>query len=74
MRSEGEVVDLFGPPVNMCSKINKLATCNGIAIGGDLYQIVKPLPYRIYQVKGCPVGFKSEYPVYGLEEKLDQRN
>lgn len=74
MRSEGEVVDLFGPPVNMCSKINKLASCNGIAIGGDLYQVVKPLPYRTCQIKGCPVGFKSEYPVYCLEEKLDQHN
>ncbi len=71
LRSEGMVVDLFGPPVNMCAKINKLASCNGIVIGGDLYQIVKPLPYRLAQIKGCPVGFKSEYPVYCLEEKIE---
>ena len=34
-------IDIIGPPVNMCSKINHFASTNGLAIGGDLYQLIK---------------------------------
>jgi len=34
-------VDMIGPPVNMCSKINCTAATNGVVIGGDLYSMVK---------------------------------
>jgi two-component system response regulator ChvI len=33
--------DLFGPIMNMCSKINSKAPSNGIAIGDGLYKIIQ---------------------------------
>jgi two-component system, OmpR family, response regulator ChvI len=33
--------DLFGPIMNMCSKINSKAPTNGIAIGDGLYKILQ---------------------------------
>jgi len=61
------VVDLIGPPVNMCTKINHLAKTNGIVIGGDLYQNIKEIKdYRCSQRTGFSLGFKFSYPVYEL--------
>ena len=58
-------LDLIGPPVNMCAKINHLAQANGVVIGGDLYQNIKEIKdYRYSQKKGFSIGFKYSYPVY----------
>src|SRR6201997_3277475 len=35
--------DLFGPIMNMCSKINSMASPNRIAIGHGLYKIIRSL-------------------------------
>ncbi|MFZ0895271.1 MAG: adenylate/guanylate cyclase domain-containing protein [Candidatus Nitrosopolaris sp.] len=35
--------DLFGPIMNMCSKINSQALPNGVAIGDGLYQLLQSL-------------------------------
>ena len=58
--------DIFGAPVNYCSKINRLANPNEIVIGGDMHQRVKnlknfaftelknvekPFGYSVYTVK-----------------------
>ncbi|MGI0009436.1 MAG: adenylate/guanylate cyclase domain-containing protein [Nitrosopumilaceae archaeon] len=62
--------DLFGPPVNMCCKINILAPSNGIVIGGDLYQVVKHFEdYRFAAAGECPIGLKMSYPVYSVAVK-----
>ncbi len=37
--------DIFGTPVNICSKINHLASSNQMIIHRDLYQIMKEMPY-----------------------------
>ncbi len=37
--------DIFGTPVNVCSKINHLASSNQMIIHRDLYQIMKEMPY-----------------------------
>ncbi|CAN5845899.1 hypothetical protein BH23THE1_BH23THE1_16130 [soil metagenome] len=37
--------DIFGTPVNICSKINHLASSNQMIIHRDLYQIIKEMPY-----------------------------
>ena len=37
--------DIFGTPVNICSKINPLASSNQMIIHRDLYQIMKETPY-----------------------------
>ncbi len=37
--------DIFGTPVNICSKINHLASSNQMIIHTDLYQVMKEMPY-----------------------------
>jgi len=62
--------DMIGPPVNMCSKINHLATKNQFVIGGDLFHMVKE--FKIYQFKEIndfSLGFKLSYPVYSVSHK-----
>jgi hypothetical protein len=59
--------DIFGTPVNICSKINGKAQPNTVVIGGDLYQATKNLPgYRFHEVPGYSVGFKFQYPIYSV--------
>ncbi len=60
-------VDMIGPPVNMCSKINHAAATNGVVIGGDLYSMVKTFEdYDFEDLKGFSLGFKYSYPLYHL--------
>ena len=66
--SVSPIEDIFGPPVNMCSKINPKAVPNTAVIGGDLHQVVKHLDfYSFEEVKGCSVGFKHQYSVYTVK-------
>lgn len=68
--SVSEKFDMIGPPINMCAKINRLATKNQFVIGGDLFQMVKE--FKIYQFKEISdfsVGFKLSYPVYQVADK-----
>lgn len=45
-------VDLFGPPVNVCSKINRFATSNQMIIHQDLLQVIKETPaFREYNFR-----------------------
>ena len=61
------VCDMIGPPINMCSKINRSAKANKMVIGGDLYEIVKKKKqFKFKNVKGCNIGFKQTYPVYSI--------
>lgn len=60
-------VDLIGPPVNMCAKINHLANTNGFVIGGDFYQNIKDLKdYKFSNKDGFSIGLKYSYPVYSV--------
>lgn len=60
--------DLFGPPVNMCSKINRHAKPNSMVIGGDMYQIAKYFrEYNFKECSDCSAGLKFSYPVYSIE-------
>ncbi len=70
MNSGSRGLDFIGPPLNICSKINRLASRNGIVIGGDLYQVVKKYDdYRFQEVDGYSTGLKYNYPVYSLTRK-----
>ena len=64
--SDSEFLDMIGPPVNMCSKINHLAEKNGVVIGGDLYEIAKHLGFSFRQVHSYSIGFKQSYPTYSV--------
>lgn len=66
--TDSSSLDMIGPPVNMCSKINRYAGTNEFVIGGDLYELVKKLSgYRFQSKQSCNVGFKFSYPVYSVE-------
>ena len=57
--------DIFGPSVNMCSKINRNAEKNGIIIGGDQYEIMKKYhEFKFKSLKGFEMGFQQNYPMY----------
>ncbi|MGQ0606702.1 MAG: adenylate/guanylate cyclase domain-containing protein [Candidatus Nitrosotenuis sp.] len=59
------VEDIFGPPVNVCAKINSLARPNSLVIGSDFYEYVKNLEcYKFEEVSDFSSGLKNTYPVY----------
>ncbi len=61
--------DIFGPTVNLCAKLNHFARPNGLAIGSDMYQIVKKSKqYRFIEVKEYQSTLKQDYPVYVVEK------
>ncbi len=63
-------IDMIGPPVNMCSKINHSAKSNEFVIGGDFYEVIKKMEkYNFSQVNEFNVGLKSGYPVYKVQSK-----
>jgi class 3 adenylate cyclase len=65
--------DIFGSPVNFCSKINALALPNTAVIGGDIHQRVKTLQgYAFQEIKGYSVGFKQQYPVFSVVRNCNQ--
>jgi len=58
-------IDMIGPPVNMCSIINRCANKNEYVISGDLFEIVKRLDDYTFQETTCyNIGMKHSYPVY----------
>src|SRR5919106_5596398 len=66
--------DLFGPTMNICSKINSKASPNQMVIGGDLYQIIKSFSrfhhdYRFKSAGEYYIGFKHLYPIYSVLTK-----
>lgn len=73
--NNSDTPDMIGPPVNICSKINRCASINGIVIGGDLFELIKSYPeYSYKQVKGYSCGFKQDYPVYSVKRKDEKKN
>jgi two-component system, OmpR family, response regulator ChvI len=72
--------DLFGPTVSLCAKINSMAPVNGMVIGRDLYQIVKPSfnndYYYFSEIGKYPITeFKYQhYPVYSITRNKNKEN
>ena len=59
--------DMFGPTVNLCSKLNGAANPNSLIIGGDLHQIVRNLKsYEFTTIGQCMLGLKLNYPAYSV--------
>ena len=68
--SNSSNIDVIGPPVNMCAKINHRADSNGVVIGGDFYEMAKHLDdYVFKQVKGFSIGLRYTYPIYSVFSK-----
>ena len=63
--SSPNIEDMFGPTVNLCSKLNSAASPNSLVIGGDLHQIVRTLKnYEFTTMGQCMLGLKLNYPAY----------
>ena len=61
--------DIFGPTVNLCAKLNRIAKPNSLVIGSDMYQIVKKSrKYRFNEVNELQSTLKQDYPVYSAEK------
>jgi len=61
--------DIFGPTVNLCAKLNRIAKPNCLVIGSDMYQIVKKSrKYRFHEVDELQSALKQDYPVYSAEK------
>ena len=67
--------DLFGPTMNMCSKINSKAPTNGAAIGDGLYKVIETLSslssleencYHFEEIVTLEHEFNN-YPLYSLQ-------
>ena len=68
--------DLFGPTMNICSKINSKAPPNGMVIGNDLYQVLKSFfssksissqEYKFKNIGQYSIpGLKQSYPIYSV--------
>jgi two-component system, OmpR family, response regulator ChvI len=64
--------DLFGPTVNLCSKINSRASPNQMVIGNNLYKITRAAlgnnDYHFHQVDNYSIdnNFENQYPVYSV--------
>lgn len=70
MRPSSGIVDMIGPPVNMCSKINHTALNNEMVIGGDLYQMAKKIPdYKFDFVGDFNSSLKHSYPLYKVTRR-----
>jgi CheY-like chemotaxis protein len=87
--ASGGEEDLFGSPMNLCAKINSIAPINGMAIGYNLYQILKGLfsdslsfsysKYYDFQQIGKYTWKEDNqqhisYPVYSIIVNKDRNN
>lgn len=65
--------DLFGSTMNLCAKINYMASPNGMVIGGDLHRILKSFmfdgDYHLEEVGAYSMGLQHRYPVYSVVSK-----
>jgi class 3 adenylate cyclase len=66
--------DIFGSTVNLCAKINSIAPPNSIAVGGDLYQIVKNfVGYNFNLMTSYSSGLKLDYPIYSVMQSKTKK-
>jgi adenylate cyclase len=64
-------IDLVGPTINTCSKINSLCPINDMIIGGDLYEKTKNFEeYKIKKIDSYSIDLKHSYPVYSVNRKI----
>ena len=68
--NESHGIDMIGPSLNMCSKINHFASKNEFVIGADLYESAKKLPDYEFASKGeFDTYLKNGYSVYAVTRK-----
>ena len=66
--STSSCVDIFGPTVNVCSKINHFAKSDQMVIGSDMFQTAKKLKkYKFNEEAEFQSALKQDYSVYSVE-------
>ena len=79
--------DFFGPTMNVCAKINSMATTNGMVVGSDLYYITKKFSpssffgkrfnsqYHFKKIGEYLIthSFKYQYTVYSITVGVDEQ-
>lgn len=65
--------DIFGPTVNISSKINPLGHSNGMVIGNNFYLIAKSsYGFQFDEIEHNPfTGLKNNYKIFDVKEKSD---
>ena len=70
MKTADSAIDLVGPTINTCAKINALSPKNEMIIGGDLYERIKKFnEYKFKQAASYSVDMKQHYPTYTVYRK-----
>jgi len=70
MRTEKGLMDLVGPTINICAKINELAKTNSMIIGGDLFEKIKNFDeYKFKNSKSFSMGLRQSYPSFTVCKK-----
>lgn len=67
---ESPNIDMIGPSMNICCKINRMAPNNRFVIGADLYEIIKKYQEYDFSPNGkYDSELKSSYSVYIVSRK-----
>ena len=70
MRNNKGHIDLVGPTINTCAKINGLCSVNGMVIGGDLHEKAKSFKEYNFKNSGSfSIDLKHPYPVFTMCRK-----
>ena len=70
MKTKNGLVDLVGPTINSCSKINNLASINNTVIGRDFYEKTKNFnQYRFENSGKFSIDLKQPYSIFSISKK-----
>lgn len=70
MKSKQFPIDLVGPTINTCAKINGLCQENSMVIGSDLYEKIKSFKeYKFGNNGSFSIDLKHPYPVFSVCRK-----
>jgi hypothetical protein len=70
MRNTEWAIDLVGPTINTCAKINKMCPVNGMGVGSDLYEKTKQFKEYSFKNSGSfSADLKHPYPVFKVFRK-----
>ncbi|QLH07147.1 adenylate/guanylate cyclase domain-containing protein [Nitrosopumilus ureiphilus] len=70
MKTSEWILDLLGPTINICAKINHSCEINSMIIGSDLYEQIKAIPeYKFEKTGNTSLGLKHDYQFYKVNRK-----
>ena len=70
MKTKNGLIDLVGPTINTCAKINTLADRNNMVIGRTVYERIKAFDQFLFKRIGdFEVHSTHSYPIYAISKK-----